>query len=145
MTVPLAGSSLGAAVRTWILVVALASFVSGVVAGVVIPDLFAADQRLATPQEDAEILAEKYGLTKEQRRLLVMVYEEHYRADLQILRDANPSQLREDLRNKRLVQSRKTEQRIRFVLDEQQRALYDRDITTESQGASRSSGEQENR
>ena len=132
-------------VRIWILAVALGSFATGVVVGIVIPELFAADRRPETAQEEAEFLASKYGLSAEQHRLLVMVYEEHYRIDWNILRSADPSQLSEDLRNQRLLQSRKTEQRVRFVLDEQQRALYDRDSTTPSPGAFGSSGERENR
>ena len=140
-----AGSFLGSTVRIWILAVALGSFATGILVGVVIPELFAADRRPQTPQEESEFLTSKYGLSGEQHRRLVMVFEEHHRIDLNILMSANPSQLSEDLRSKRLLQSRKTEQRVRFVLDEQQRALYDRDSTTPNPGASGSTGEQENR
>jgi hypothetical protein len=139
------GKAPGADVRVWVLAVALVSFATGLVVGVVIPELFAAEQRLDTPQEEAEFLTTKYGLSKDQYRRLVMVFEEHYRVDWNILKSANPNQFREDLRSQRLLQSRKTEQRVRFVLDEQQRALYDRDSTNLSPGASGSTGEQENR
>jgi hypothetical protein len=75
----------------------------------------------------------------------VKVFEEQERQDLKILMAAKPHQLDPDLQSKRLLQSRKTQQRIRFVLDEQQRALYDRDSTINKPGTNRSSGEDENR
>lgn len=128
------------AVRVWILAVALGSFAAGTVVGFVLPDLFAAERQLDTPQEDAQYLTDKYGLSAEQHRRLVMVFEEYHRNDLNILRSANPSQLHEDIRAKRLLNSRKADQRVRFVLDEDQRSLYDRDESILKPGASGPSG-----
>ncbi len=142
MTVSFAGPAL----RVWIIGLALGSFAAGTVVGVVVPEMFAAERRLETPQEDvAKYLTDKYGLSAEQHRRLVMVFEEYHRMDLNILRDANPSQLHEDIRAKRLLNSRKADQRVRFVLDETQRALYDRDETILRPGAFGSAGKQENR
>ena len=56
-----------------------------------------------------------------------MVLQEGERRELEILKGAKWSQMPPALRGARLEANRKTEQRIRFVLDESQRALYDRD------------------
>jgi len=105
----------------------------------------AASHQPATPEQEALEITQKYGLTDEQHRLLVMVFEEQDRQHLNILVGAKPHQLDPELQKKLLFQSRKTQQRIRFVLDERQRALYDRDSTLNKPGASGSSGEEENR
>lgn len=91
------------------------------------PEMMAAERTVATPEAYAQELVSKYGLNADQKRRLMMVLEEDQRVELNILRDADWSQLPQALRSKRLVAKRKTEQRIRFVLDEKQRALYDRD------------------
>jgi hypothetical protein len=135
----------GPALRVWIMALALGSFAAGIVVGIVLPEMFAAERRLETPQEDAHYLTDKYGLSAGQHRRLVMVFEEYHRIDLNILRSANPSQLHDDIRAERLLNSRKADQRVRFVLDEKQRALYDRDETILRPGASGSVGNQENR
>ena len=106
---------------------ALGSFAAGILVGIVVPEMFAAERRLDSPQEDAQFLTDKYNLSAEQHRQLVMVFEEYQRIDLNILRSADPSQLHPDIRARRLLNSRKADQRVRFVLDETQRALYDRD------------------
>ena len=124
---------------------ALGCFAAGIVVGIVLPKTFAAERRLDTPQEDAQFLADKYGLSAEQYHRLVMVFEEYHRVDLNILRSANPSELHDDIRAERLLNSRKADQRVRFVLDEKQRALYDRDESILRPGASSSVGKQENR
>lgn len=142
MTVTVAGQS----VRVWILAVALGSFVAGAVVGFLLPDMMAsAAQMPATPEQEAAEISENYGLSAEQHRRLVMVFEEHERQDLNILKAAKPHQLDPELRHKRLLQSRKTQERVRFVLDAQQRALYDRDSTINKPATFGSSGEDENR
>jgi len=138
-------SVVGPNVRIWILAVALGSFAAGAVMGYLLPDVWALDAATqATPEQEASEIARKYGLSDEQYRRLVLVFEEQERQDLKILRAAKPHQLGADLTNKRLLQSRKTQQRIRFVLDEQQRALYDRDSRFNQPRAS-SAGNDENR
>ena len=114
--------------------------------GSVLPEMMAsAATAPATPEQEAAEITQKYGLSAEQHSRLVMVFEEQERQDLKILMAAKPHQLDADLTNKRLLQSRKTQQRIRFVLDEQQRALYDRDSTFHKPGTNGSSGKDENR
>lgn len=136
----------GPSVRVWILAVALGSFAAGTVVGFLLPNMMASAAQIpATPEQEAGEITQKYGLSDEQHRRMVMVFEEQERQDLKILMAAKPHQLDPDLQSKRLLQSRKTQQRIRFVLDEQQRALYDRDSTINKPGTNSSSGEDENR
>ena len=75
----------------------------------------------------------------------MLVFEEQARQDLKILMSAKPHQLDPDLTSKRLLQSRKTQQRIRFVLDEPQRALHDRESTCKQPATAGPSGKAENR
>ena len=124
---------------------ALGSFAAGLVVGIVLPELFAAERQQGVTLEEPQYLTDKYGLSAEQHRSLVMVFEEFHRNNLNILREANPSQLSPDLRAKRLLNSRKAHQRVRFVLDDKQRTLYDRDESILRPGASGSAGKQENR
>ena len=114
-------------VRVWILTVALGSFVAGLVVGFALPELLAAPRMLDGPEVYARHLADKYGLDAGQYKSLLMVLQEGERRELEILKNANWSQLPPAMRSARLEANRKTEQRIRFVLDERQRALYDRD------------------
>lgn len=108
------------------------SFVAGVLTGFALPDLFASDRTPQSTEAYARDLVSRYGLNAEQERLLRMVLREDERLELEILRSADWSQLPEALRNRRLAQKRRTNQRIRFVLDPEQRALYDRDSRPEN-------------
>lgn len=139
-------SAVGPTVRIWILAVALGSFAAGTVLGLLVPDIMASDTNLiASPEQEAGAITLKYGLSEEQHSRLVLVFEEQARQDLKILMSAKPHQLDPDLTSKRLLQSRKTQQRIRFVLDEPQRALYDRDSTFKKPATAGPSGKAENR
>ena len=109
--------SVAGPVRVWILAVALGSFVAGLVVGFALPEMLAAPRMSDGPEVYARHLADKYGLDKDQYKSLLM----------EILKNANWSQLPPAMRSAKLEANRKTEQRIRFVLDERQRALYDRD------------------
>ena len=91
------------------------------------PELLAAPRAVEGPEEYARNLAEAYDLSGEQHQQLLMVLQEGERRELEILKSADWSQLPPALRAARLEANRKTEQRIRFVLDARQRALYDRD------------------
>ena len=115
------------ALGVWILAVATVSFGAGIVVGYAAPGVLAAPPELQGTEEFARNLAEKYGLSPQQHQQLLMVLEDGERSELEILKSANWSQLPLALRGARLEANRKTEQRIRFVLDERQRALYDRD------------------
>ena len=128
------------------LAVALVSFATGMVVGFAVPEMLAADHsQTSKPVQFANDLDERYSLSADQRRSVVMVFEQDQLRELEILKDADWSQLPQSLRSERLAAKRKTEQRIRFVLDDEQRALYDRDSRPHRPGASRSSGKPENR
>jgi len=114
-------------VRVWILAVALGSFVAGLVVGFALPEMLAAPRRSDGPEVYARHLADKYGLDAKQYKSLLMVLQEGERRELEILKNANWSQMPPAMRSAKLEANRRTEQRIRFVLDERQRALYDRD------------------
>lgn|GEM_PF-3235839 len=114
-------------VGAWILAVALGSFAAGGVVGYGLPSLLAAPRRAEGAEVYARNLVDKYGLTDAQHQSLLMVLQEGERRELEILKRAKWSQLPPALRGARLEANRKTEQRIRFVLDESQRDLYDRD------------------
>ena len=124
-----------AALRVWILAAALGSFAAGMAIGFLVPELSAADrgrQGAAGHYEQyARQLVERYGLSPEQERLLRMVLQEDERLENQILRDADWSEMPPALNQQRLSLKRRTEQRIRYVLDEQQRERYDQDSRPE--------------
>jgi len=127
-------------VRLWILAVALCSFLAGAVVGVALPAVFAGPHAEDGSAVYAQNLAEKYGLTGLQHDRLRMVLQEGERRELEILKGAKWSQMPPALRGARLEANRKTEQRIRFVLDESQRALYDRDSRPPGSGAQGAAG-----
>lgn len=131
-------------VGVWILSVALGSFAAGLVVGYALPEVFAAGHRVEANEAYAQNLAQKYGLAEDQYRRLLMVLREGERRELEILKGAEWAQLPPALRGARLEANRKTEQRIRFVLDERQRALYDRDSRPNGP-SSQSAGEPKDR
>lgn len=114
-------------VGLWILAVAAVSFLAGLVIGFALPTLTTPAAAAEGPEAYARTLARNYGLSDEQHERLLMVLRAGEQRELEILKGANWSQLPASLRGARLEANRKTEQRIRFVLDEEQRALYDRD------------------
>ncbi|MCB9879122.1 MAG: hypothetical protein H6835_16120 [Planctomycetes bacterium] len=121
-------SSVGGSVRLWILAVALGSFAAGVVLGVAVPELWAQGRHEQTPEEDyVHEMATRYGLNAAQTRSLRLVLQHDRERQLEILRTADWSQLPPELQNRRLKEQRATELRILQILDERQRALYERD------------------
>jgi len=117
-----------AQLRVWILAVALGSFAAGMVMGFVIPDMMAADRPAdGNQQQYARELVQRYELTPDQYRSVLLVLQSQAQQEFEILRSAEWAQLPPALQNRRLAAQRLTEQRIRAVLDERQRALYDRD------------------
>jgi len=119
-------------VRVWILAVTLGSFGTGMVAGMLIPEMVASEQAPEASFEDyLRQMVDRYDLDAAQQRQLRMVLVADERAEAEILRNAEWSELSEALNSERLRSKRRTEERIRAVLDDQQRALYDRDSRPE--------------
>ncbi|MFK7741782.1 MAG: hypothetical protein AB8H80_15795 [Planctomycetota bacterium] len=113
--------------RLWIVAVALGSFATGLVVGTAVPTLLAGEREVDEDESYVRLMATDYRLDAEQQLSLRAVLRDRRRREMEILRDADWSQLPQELRSEKLAARRRTEQRIRFVLDERQRALYDRD------------------
>ncbi|MEZ6035865.1 MAG: hypothetical protein R3F29_00190 [Planctomycetota bacterium] len=121
-------SSVGGSVRLWILAVALGSFAAGVVLGVAVPELWAQSRHESTPEEHyVHEMATRFGLSNAQTRSLRLVLQHDRERQLEILRTADWGQLPPELQNRRLKEQRATELRILQILDDRQRALYERD------------------
>lgn len=115
-------------VKVWILGAALGSFAGGVSVGSAIPRVLAGDSATRTPEyEYAHDLAQRYGLTAgQERRLLFVLQNERDEKDA-ILRSAHHTQLPPAIQNRLMAASRSTEQRIKAVLNAEQRARYERE------------------
>lgn len=114
--------------RLWILGAAAGSFAAGMIVGNLFP--LAAVAESAAPAEEiafATEIATRYGLSAEQQRRLLLVLQNNREGEIAILRSAEGSQLPQPQRGEMLALRNATEQRIRALLDEGQRARYDRD------------------
>ncbi|MBL9077361.1 MAG: hypothetical protein JNL08_07655 [Planctomycetes bacterium] len=96
--------------------------------GVVVPRVFGAEASVATP-DDAYVheLAERYGLSSAQQRLLRLVLQSARDEEFAIYASAETAQLPDGIRRELLVVRSRTEQRIRALLDDRQRAQFDVD------------------
>lgn len=132
------GNSPGGALRVWILALALGSFAAGAAAGMLLPEMLAADQAVESPVDGyVRQLVARYSLDAEQERQLRLVLLADAKAEGDILRNADWSELPENLNNERLRNKRRTEERIRYVLTDEQRARYDRDSCPDGSAVSR--------
>lgn len=115
-------------VPLWILGAALGSFVAGMNVGMVFPKVFAADTGAPTPEvQYVRDLVDAYGLTAAQERSLQMVMLSDREEQLAIYGRAEPSQWPPETRREVLAVRNRTLQRIRKVLDDEQRARFDAD------------------
>lgn len=115
-------------VPLWILGATLGSFAAGMNVGLVLPKVFAADGGSRTPEgEYVRDLVERYQLTAAQERSLRLVLQSAHDEEIAIYSGAEPSQLPPAIRNRVLAVRGRTEQRIRAVLDDGQRARFDAD------------------
>lgn len=112
----------------WILGVAGGCFVAGAVVGHAFQPASAA-AAASLPEDAAYVteLATRYGLTAEQRRRLQLVVQFQSTSQIAILRSAQFSQLPQPQKGEMLALGTATENRIRALLDDEQRARYDRD------------------
>ncbi|MBL8727436.1 MAG: hypothetical protein JNM25_03325 [Planctomycetes bacterium] len=96
--------------------------------GLVLPKVFAADSGAASPEADyVRSLVTTYGLNAAQERSLRLVLLSAREEQMAVYSRFQPSQLPPAIRNEVLLVRSRTEQRIRAVLDEQQRARFDAD------------------
>lgn len=111
--------------RLWILGVAAGSFATGLIVGGALPGARAA----VASHEDhyADELGTRYGLSETQVRQLRMVLQKQSEEEVAVFLGAQQSQLPQELMSKLLDARNRAKQRIRMVLDEEQRARYDED------------------
>lgn len=115
------------ALRAWIVGVAAASFAAGLATGLLLaPGNVAAG---APPAEQSYLddLTARYGLRAPQQRQLRFVLQHQREREIAILLGAEGSQLPQPQMGELLALRTATEQRIRALLDDEQRARYDRD------------------
>lgn len=115
-------------VLLWILGAALGSFAAGMSCGLVVPKVFAGEATAATP-DDAYVrdLAERYGLSRAQERTLRLVLRTGRDDEFAIYEHVETEQLPDPIRREVLRIRSRTEQRIRALLDDEQRARFDAD------------------
>lgn len=112
--------------RLWILGVAAGSFAAGLIVGGILPGVRAGAR---SAQEDVYVvdLRDRYGLSDAQVRQLRMVLQKQAEEEMAIFLGAQQSQLPLELMSPVLATRNRTKQRIRMVLDDEQRARYDED------------------
>ena len=116
------------ALRAWIVGVAAASFAAGLATGVAVaPAGAAATAASAAEQGYVDELTARYGLRSEQQRQLRLVLQFEREREIAILLGAQGSQLPPPQMGEMLALRTATDQRIRALLDDEQRARYDRD------------------
>jgi hypothetical protein len=115
-------------IRLWILVVALGCFVAGMIVGTTFLGHHSSEAALAVPMQDrnyADDLVEKYQLTAAQLRSVQLVLQNQRDEEAAIRAGIEFAQLPESLRNRLLALNGLTRQRIRALLDPQQRERFD--------------------
>ncbi|MBL8752695.1 MAG: hypothetical protein JNK15_05290 [Planctomycetes bacterium] len=112
--------------RKWIVGLAAACFSAGAVVGHTFGGASAASVPFSE-QAYADQLVATYVLNPSQQRALRAVLQRFADDEIAILRSAQENQLPAPLLAKILQLRNQTEQRIRALLDEEQRARYDRD------------------
>lgn len=129
------------ALRKWIVSVALGSFAAGAVMGHTVSEAVATGPGVpATEQAWASELAATYGLDARQEHRLRLVLQHAREEEFSILMSAEASQLPPPLLSRVLAARNRTEQRIRALLDDEQRARYDRDSRPLGSSAGAGSG-----
>ena len=112
----------------WIVVLALGSFAAGCVVGHVVSDAVASGNEVpASEHAYVADLSANYGLDARQQHRLYLVLQHDREAEIATLKSAQESQLPPELIGKLKLQRSRTDQRIRALLDDEQRARYDRD------------------
>ena len=113
----------------WILVCAVGCFATGMSAGLALPSVVEACCGEAADQDPDELYIERFAqdfdLNKEQKRALRFVLQQFTEEELDVFRRADRDQLPESVRSELMAARRRQIDRIRVLLDEEQRAQYD--------------------
>lgn len=125
--------------RWWILAAGLGTFAAGMSVGIAIPRVAAACDDPAGPRqaelEYARNLSRTYELSSKQQRSLGMVLQSSSREEAAVRAEVEYSQLPAEVQRRLLLVRSRTEKRIRALLDDDQRARYDRDREGRAAGA----------
>lgn len=124
-----------ASLRTWILAVACGSFAAGAVVGWIGS---AHAHGSSSPPEEVAYAAdviERYGLDNSQQWRLRAVLQNAREKEIEILKSAQVSELPPEVMRRLLDLRGRTEQYVRAVLDDEQRARYDRDSRPQGSSA----------
>jgi hypothetical protein len=113
------------AIRVWILGVAAGCFAAGMVVGHTFSH--AADSSSEDVVEQVRDLTQRYGLSADQQRRLHLVLQHAREREIAILRSAQLEQLPRPQMAEVLKERNATEQRLRKLLDDEQRERYDRE------------------
>ena len=120
-------------VRTWILGAGLAGLFGGMAVGWAVPraiDLWLSGDPMGGNAETVKILAQKYGLTREQQRQIRMVLRARDRDMLEKYR-TYAQKLPETLQSQIMSMRRHADERIYAALSEDQRERYLQDLIIE--------------
>jgi hypothetical protein len=121
--------------QAWILGAALGCFAAGMTVGLVAPGIIDAIAGTAAPDPDVlyvRKLAADFDLSASQERSLGMVVQYKRKAEDELLRNAQPDQLPDPLKNKIMIVRREATERIRRVLTKEQRERFDRQARAEA-------------
>lgn len=116
--------------RFWILGASLGSFLAGMNVGLVVTRWMAGDGIATGPDSDQSYvrsLVLDYSLTAAQERSLRFVLQRCREEEEAAFRSAEPALLPPPVQNQLLAARGRMEQRIRALLDAEQRARYDLD------------------
>jgi hypothetical protein len=114
--------------RSWILGAALGCFAAGLAVGLTVPRALAGDSEAVSPEVDyVRELADTYSLTAEQQRSIRLVLQSARKEEMAVRRSIEVNQLPPQIQSRLLAVRSHAEQRIRAVLDADQRVRYDED------------------
>lgn len=115
------------ALRPWLLGLSLGCFAAGVVAAWVGRELFASTRGASGFDDDyLQDMTARFALTADQQRSLRLVLQHERESEYTILSSTEWGQLPAPILARLLVVRDQTKKRIRMVLDERQRDLFDR-------------------
>ncbi|MCA8976804.1 MAG: hypothetical protein KDC98_18930 [Planctomycetes bacterium] len=109
----------------WILGAALGSFAAGMNCGLAAPGFYADVPESGADAEYMQALVADYGLSAAQHRLLRLVMQRWRDEEIAAIRSVAPTRLPPQTQRELLDARGRLEDRIRAILDEEQRARYD--------------------
>ncbi|MFY9345161.1 MAG: hypothetical protein WAT39_21910 [Planctomycetota bacterium] len=115
------------ALLKWLGALAIGSFTSGAVVGHVVTDVVASSDLPPSEQAFLAELTEMFGLDARQQHRLHLLLQHAQEEENATWGSVQMSQLPPEVSGRLKAQRSRTEQRFRALLDDEQRARYDRD------------------